>query len=84
MSADLIVTEDELQILLNHLKSKIKVDYPPTNLQLFDAELDDNKYVENVVFTSGIVEDQENYILASGELDLYCRITYIPKEKFSI
>jgi len=47
-------------------------------------KLDDYKYVENVVFTSGIVEDQENYILASGELDLYCRITYIPKEKFRI
>ncbi|MBI9070398.1 MAG: hypothetical protein JEY94_02300 [Melioribacteraceae bacterium] len=52
------------------------------NYNLTD-KLEYPKYVENVVFTTGIDELDENYIIASGELDLYCRITHIPKKYFS-
>lgn len=41
-------------------------------------------YIENVVFTTGIVESDIKFIVASGELDLCCRITHIPKSVFSI
>ena len=40
-------------------------------------------YITDVVFTTGIVENNEDYILASGELDLACRITRISKDYFS-
>ncbi len=36
-----------------------------------------------VVFTTGIVEAGESYIVASGEADLACRITHIPKARFA-
>lgn len=35
-----------------------------------------------VVFTTGLVDGGDHYIVASGEADLACRITYIPKERF--
>lgn len=40
-------------------------------------------YLNDVVFTTGIVSHNGNYILASGELDLACRITVIEKKYFS-
>jgi beta-1,2-mannobiose phosphorylase / 1,2-beta-oligomannan phosphorylase len=40
-------------------------------------------YLNNVVFTTGITEHEDDFILASGELDLACRITKIPKSYFS-
>jgi predicted GH43/DUF377 family glycosyl hydrolase len=40
-------------------------------------------YLENVVFTTGVVEHKQSYILASGEADLACRITHIPKVRFA-
>jgi beta-1,2-mannobiose phosphorylase / 1,2-beta-oligomannan phosphorylase len=39
------------------------------------------KYVEDVVFTSGIDSIEDYFILASGELDLCCRITHLNKTK---
>ncbi|QJE95136.1 glycosidase [Luteolibacter luteus] len=39
-------------------------------------------YLQGVVFTTGIVEDDHDYIVASGEDDLLCRITFIPKSVF--
>ena len=36
-----------------------------------------------VVFTTGIADHGEDYILASGEADLACRITHIPKSRFA-
>jgi predicted GH43/DUF377 family glycosyl hydrolase len=36
-----------------------------------------------IVFTTGIAEAGDRYIVASGEGDLACRITHIPKERFS-
>jgi len=40
-------------------------------------------YVRDVVFTTGIVDGGEQYIVASGEADLACRITHIPKSAFA-
>ncbi len=51
-----------------------------------DAELtrplEDLLYLRDVVFTTGIVEAEDRFIVASGEADLACRITHIPKEGF--
>jgi beta-1,2-mannobiose phosphorylase / 1,2-beta-oligomannan phosphorylase len=41
------------------------------------------KYLSDVVFTSGIVDDGDYYLIASGELDLCCRMTRIPKSIFT-
>ena len=41
-------------------------------------------YLDDVVFTTGIAAYEDDYILASGELDLACRITRIPKKYFFI
>ena len=36
-----------------------------------------------VVFTTGIADGGDHYVVASGEADLACRITHIPKTRFS-
>ncbi|MDB5712582.1 MAG: glycosidase [Sphingomonas bacterium] len=43
----------------------------------------DLMYLDNVVFTTGIVDAGDHYIVASGEADLACRITHIPKTVFA-
>ena len=40
-------------------------------------------YIENVVFTTGIVSHEDDFILASGESDLACRMTRISKNYFT-
>jgi predicted GH43/DUF377 family glycosyl hydrolase len=40
-------------------------------------------YVRDVVFTTGIADGGDHYIVASGEADLACRITHIPKNVFA-
>jgi beta-1,2-mannobiose phosphorylase / 1,2-beta-oligomannan phosphorylase len=40
-------------------------------------------YVRDVVFTTGIADGGDHYVVASGEADLACRITHIPKETFA-
>ncbi|MES2301590.1 MAG: glycosidase [Pseudomonadota bacterium] len=51
-----------------------------------DAELtrplEDLLYLRDVVFTTGIIDAGERFIVASGEADLACRITHVPKEAF--
>ena len=42
--------------------------------------LRDAMYLDNVVFTTGIVDGGDHWIVASGEADLACRITHIPKD----
>jgi predicted GH43/DUF377 family glycosyl hydrolase len=37
-------------------------------------------YLRNIVFTTGIAEFNKHYIIASGELDLCCRITHLEKQ----
>ena len=44
------------------------------------AHIKNQIYLEDVVFTTGIIDSGENFIVASGELDLCCRITHIPKD----
>jgi predicted GH43/DUF377 family glycosyl hydrolase len=43
------------------------------------APLEDLLYVRDVVFTTGIADGGDVWIVASGEADLACRITHIPK-----
>ena len=40
-------------------------------------------YVRDVVFTTGVVDAGDHYVVASGEADLACRITHIPKALFA-
>ncbi len=43
----------------------------------------DLMYLDNVVFTTGIVDAGDHYIVASGEADLACRVTHIGKQAFA-
>lgn len=45
--------------------------------------IEDQVYVRDVVFTTGIADAGDHYVAASGEADLACRITHIPKSTFS-
>ncbi len=47
------------------------------------GHLKDRIYLTDIVFTTGIVDAGEHYVVASGELDLACRITWIPKTVFA-
>lgn len=40
----------------------------------------DLMYLDNVVFTTGIVDAGDHWIVASGEADLACRITHVRKD----
>ncbi|GAB3695314.1 glycoside hydrolase family 130 protein [Spirosoma flavus] len=44
----------------------------------------DQLYLTDVVFTTGIADGGDYYVVVSGEADLACRVTHIPKEQFSI
>ncbi len=41
-------------------------------------------YLNDIVFTTGIAMHKDDFIIASGELDLACRITKISQDYFSI
>ena len=43
------------------------------------APLDELMYVRDVVFTTGLVDGGDHWIVASGEADLACRVTYVDK-----
>jgi beta-1,2-mannobiose phosphorylase / 1,2-beta-oligomannan phosphorylase len=45
------------------------------------APLKDQMYIHDVVFTTGIADGGDVYVVASGEADLACRITHIPKDR---
>ena len=45
--------------------------------------LAEQMYVSDVVFTTGIVEEEDHFVVASGEADLACRITHVPKDAFA-
>ena len=47
------------------------------------APLEEQIYVRDVVFTTGIADAGDHYVVASGEADLACRITHIPKSAFA-
>ena len=42
--------------------------------------LRDLMYVNDVVFTTGMVDGGDHWIVASGEADLACRVTWVPKD----
>ncbi|MEJ5976658.1 glycosidase [Novosphingobium sp. PS1R-30] len=44
--------------------------------------LEHQMYVRDVVFTTGIADAGDHYVVASGEADLACRITHVPKTVF--
>lgn len=46
--------------------------------------LEDKLYIRDVVFTTGIADAGKYFIIASGEADLACRITHIPKSAFGL
>ncbi|MEO5675702.1 MAG: hypothetical protein ABIQ74_13750 [Chitinophagales bacterium] len=48
------------------------------------ARISKQIYLNDVVFTTGIAEHGDDFIIASGELDLACRITRISKKHFSL
>ncbi len=50
----------------------------------FTSVIKDQIYLDDVVFTTGIAAHGDDFILASGELDLACRITRISKKYFSV
>lgn len=66
-----------------------KVIHIEEQLPLLEANTDltnnmtDLIYLNDVVFTTGIVDAGDYFIVASGELDLACRITHIPKKNFN-
>jgi predicted GH43/DUF377 family glycosyl hydrolase len=41
-------------------------------------------YLDRVVFTTGNVDAGDHFVVASGEADLACRITHIPKSVFGL
>jgi predicted GH43/DUF377 family glycosyl hydrolase len=45
--------------------------------------IDHQMYIRDVVFTTGIADHGDVYVVASGEADLACRITHIPKAHFT-
>lgn len=47
------------------------------------AHLAAQKYLDHVVFTTGIVDAGNHYLVASGEADLACRLTRIDKARFA-
>jgi predicted GH43/DUF377 family glycosyl hydrolase len=46
------------------------------------APIEHQLYVRDVVFTTGVADAGDHYVVASGEADLACRITHIPKSTF--
>ena len=45
--------------------------------------IEDQMYLRDVVFTTGIVDGGDHFVVASGEADLACRITHISKTIFA-
>jgi len=45
--------------------------------------LEHRMYIRDVVFTTGIADAGDHYVVASGEADLACRITHVPKAAFA-
>lgn len=50
---------------------------------LLTKEIKEQVYLNDIVFTTGIASHNTDFIIASGELDLACRITRISKDFFT-
>ncbi|OYX61818.1 MAG: glycosidase [Novosphingobium sp. 32-60-15] len=72
--------------LLDPVDPSVIIASSHTPLLLPDAELtkplEDMIYIRDVVFTTGIAEAGDRFIVASGEADLACRITHVPAHVF--
>lgn len=44
--------------------------------------LREQMYLDDVVFTTGIADAGDHFVVASGEADLACRISHVPKDAF--
>jgi beta-1,2-mannobiose phosphorylase / 1,2-beta-oligomannan phosphorylase len=73
----LLDQEDPLKIL--HLEDQVPL--LEANAAL-TKNISDQVYLNDVVFSTGIASHHDNFIVASGELDLVCRITIISKNYF--
>jgi len=68
----------------------IKITHLADSFPLLEANSDLTKsiehqvYLNDVVFTTGIADQGDDFIIASGELDLACRITKVSKNIFSL
>ncbi len=47
------------------------------------APIKHQMYLDDVVFTTGIADAGDHFIVASGEADLACRVTHVPKDAFT-
>lgn len=47
-------------------------------------EIKDKRYINDVIFTTGILDADDHFLLASGELDLACRMSAVPKTIFEL
>jgi hypothetical protein len=54
------------------------------DMESLTEKIKDSRYLRDVVFSTGIAELNDQFIVASGELDLACRIPTIPKEIFGL
>ncbi len=73
----LLGNDDPSKIL--HLEDTIPILEAKPDLT---THISEQIYLKDVVFTTGIASYQDEYILASGELDLGCRITKVNKDYF--
>ena len=70
----------------NHPNIILSMNYDEPVLEsnpLLTEKFEKYKYVNDVVFTTGIVNHNDIFIIASGELDLCCRITHIKKNNIN-
>jgi predicted GH43/DUF377 family glycosyl hydrolase len=74
----LLDKDDPLKIL--HLEDDIPL--LETN-SILTKDMSAQIYLNDIVFTTGIADAGDDFIIASGELDLACRITRISKKYFS-
>lgn len=63
------------------LRSEDQVAVLEPNVTL-TAPLRDRMYLDGVVFTTGLADGGDHWIVLSGEADLACRVTHIPKSVF--
>ncbi len=67
----------------DHPYKILSIDYDKSILESNSSlteDLENIKYISDVVFTTGIENHNDKFIIASGELDLCCRITHIYKK----
>jgi predicted GH43/DUF377 family glycosyl hydrolase len=73
--------EKDNPLIILHLEDKVPLmEANPALTSIISHQM----YIQDVVFTTGIADHGDDFIVASGESDLACRITRISKKYFSI